>query len=168
MALTGSALAETCNCYSTLACPCLAGLELFFIDAVGAAASNGPTWAAPSAFFAFGSEEERERAAAVLTGQAALGSSLPGGRSAAAAAGSTLEVPLSLGEIFCLLMPSCPGDPNTLCGQCQRRTCQAHTMHCTGAPQYHRFEPEAWSSIPSAYCLTRLRPCRHRAGGCSA
>ena len=87
-------------CY--LACPCHAGLELFFIDALGAAAGNGPTWAAPSAFFAFGSEEERERAAAVLTGQAALGSSLPGGRSAAAAAGSILEVPLPPGgNLFC-------------------------------------------------------------------
>ena len=85
-------------CY--LACPCHAGLELFFIDAVGAAAGNGPTWAAPSAFFAFGSEEERDRAAAVLTGQAALGSSLPGGRSAAAAAGSILEVPLPHCETY--------------------------------------------------------------------
>ena len=85
-------------CY--LARPCHAGLELFFIDALGAAAGNGPTWAAPSAFFAFGSEEERERAAAVLTGQAALGSSLPGGRLAAAAAGSILEVPLSLGKTY--------------------------------------------------------------------
>lgn len=83
-------------CY--LACPCHAGLELFFIDALGAAAGNGPTWAAPSAFFAFGSEEERARAATALTGQAALGSSLPGGRSSAAAAGSILEVPRFPGE----------------------------------------------------------------------
>ena len=80
---------------SDLARPHHAGLELFFVDAPGAAAGGGPTWGAPSAFFAFGSEEERERAAAVLTGQPALGSSLPGGRSAAAAAGSILEVPLA-------------------------------------------------------------------------
>lgn len=70
---------------------CHAGLELFFIDAPGAAAGGGPTWGASSAFFTFGKEEERERAAAVLTGQPALGSSLPGGRRAAAAAGSILE-----------------------------------------------------------------------------
>ncbi len=68
-----------------------AGLELFFIDAPGAAAGGGPTWDAPSAFFVFASEEERERAAAALTGQPLLGSSLPGGRGAAAAAGSILE-----------------------------------------------------------------------------
>lgn len=68
-----------------------AGLELFFIDAPGAAAGGGPTWDAPSAFFAFATEAERERAAAALTGQPLLGSSLPGGRGAAAAAGSILE-----------------------------------------------------------------------------
>jgi len=68
-----------------------AGLELFFIDAPGAAAGGGPTWDAPSAFFVFATEAERERAAAALTGQPLLGSSLPGGRGAAAAAGSILE-----------------------------------------------------------------------------
>ena len=78
-------------CMTMTMSDCHAGLELFFIDAPGAAAGGGPTWGASSAFFTFGKEEERERAAAVLTGQPALGSSLPGGRRAAAAAGSILE-----------------------------------------------------------------------------
>ena len=112
-------------------------MELFFIDALGAAAGGGPTWAAPSAFFAFGGEEERERAAAVLTGQAALGGSLPGGRSAAAAAGSILEVPLAFSVIpcaerayaakvdsICVCMPSCHADSQHEHGLCKWHTCQ--------------------------------------------
>lgn len=112
---------------------CHAGLELFFIDALGAAAGNGPTWAAPSAFFAFGSEEERERANAVLTVQAALGSSLPGGRSAAAAAGSILEVPFPQQRPVLLVSAISPWCSKSVCGHCLRRTCQARILHSTSA-----------------------------------
>ncbi|KAK9828528.1 hypothetical protein WJX72_000603 [[Myrmecia] bisecta] len=64
------------------------GLELFFMQAAG---DGGPTWGAPSAFFAFESEEEQQHAATVIRAQAALGCGLPGGRQAAAACDSILE-----------------------------------------------------------------------------
>ncbi|DBA77988.1 hypothetical protein WJX77_012160 [Trebouxia sp. C0004] len=62
------------------------GLELFFIEAEG-----GPQWGAPSAFFAFLNTVEASRAGKVMLAQPCLGGALPGGRSAAAAAGSILE-----------------------------------------------------------------------------
>ncbi len=64
-----------------------AGLELFFIEGEG-----GPQWGAPSAFFAFLNSVEASRAGKVMLAQPCLGEALPGGRSAAAAAGSILEV----------------------------------------------------------------------------
>ncbi len=63
------------------------GLELFFIEGGG-----GPQWGAPSAFFAFLNSVEASRAGKVMLAQPCLGEALPGGRSAAAAAGSILEV----------------------------------------------------------------------------
>ena len=65
----------------------MAGLEMFFIDG-----GEGPQWAAPSAFFAFPNTVEANKAAQAMLGQPRLGEALPGGRSAAAAAGSILEV----------------------------------------------------------------------------
>jgi factor associated with neutral sphingomyelinase activation len=61
-----------------------AGLELFFIDE---GSSSGP-----SIFFAFGTELERDRAASLIAQQPNVGANLPGGREAAAACGSILEV----------------------------------------------------------------------------
>ncbi len=46
----------------------------------------------PSVFFAFSSEQERDRAAAAIAQQPTLGTSLPGGREVASACGSLLEV----------------------------------------------------------------------------
>lgn len=65
----------------------LAGLELFFIEGGG-----GPQWGAPSAFFAFPNAVEAGKAAEAMLTQAALGEALPGGKAAASAAGSILEV----------------------------------------------------------------------------
>ena len=67
---------------------CCAGLELFFVDAVG----PSTTARTPSVFFAFRSELDRDRAAAAIAQQPSLGSSLPGGRDLASACGSILEV----------------------------------------------------------------------------
>ena len=53
-----------------------------------------PFWGGASALFAFASREERERAVAALTAQAALGTALPGGKQAAAACTAILEVRL--------------------------------------------------------------------------
>ena len=64
-----------------------AGLELFFIEGEG-----GLQWGAPSAFFAFLNSVEASRAGKVMLAQPCLGEALPGGRAAAAAAGSILEV----------------------------------------------------------------------------
>ena len=49
-------------------------------------------WGAPSAFFQLASPEAREHAISKLRGQAVLGSALPGGRRAADACASILEV----------------------------------------------------------------------------
>ncbi len=49
-------------------------------------------WGAPSAFFELGSPETREHAISKLRGQAVLGRGLPGGRAAADACASILEV----------------------------------------------------------------------------
>lgn len=62
-----------------------AGLELFFLE-------QQQGWGAPSAFFELGSHETREHAISKLRGQAVLGSALPGGRAAADACASILEV----------------------------------------------------------------------------
>ena len=64
-----------------------AGLELFFIEGGG-----GPQWGAPSAFFAFPNSVEASKAGKMMLAQPCLGEALPGGRAAAAAAGSILEV----------------------------------------------------------------------------
>lgn len=69
---------------------CLAGLEVFFGE--GAAEMGGSSWGSPSAFFAFASKKERERAAAAFMAEPCLGSGLAGGHIAAAAAASILEV----------------------------------------------------------------------------
>ena len=54
-------------------------------------------WGAPSAFFELAAPEARELATSKLRGQAVLGSALPGGRRAADACASILEVcPLPL------------------------------------------------------------------------
>ena len=79
------------------------GLELFFMQpgsgaaaepagTPAAAAAAPPFWGSPSAFFAFASREDREQAIHTLETQAAVGSALQGGRAAAAACGSILEV----------------------------------------------------------------------------
>ena len=60
---------------------------MFFIDGGGAA-----QWGAPSAFFAFPNTVEANKAAQAILAQPCLGEALPGGKSAAAAAGSILEV----------------------------------------------------------------------------
>ncbi len=65
----------------------LAGLEIFFIDAGGVKLATGP-----SVFFTFGSELERDDVAAVIADQPSIGATLPGGRAAASACGSILEV----------------------------------------------------------------------------
>ena len=89
------------------------GLELFFIfdsssvstssdtistggggggtDSSGRSLVKGPVWGSSSAFFAFHSTEERDGVREALTAQLSLGTALPGGREAAAAAGSVLE-----------------------------------------------------------------------------
>lgn len=64
-----------------------AGLEIFFIGA-----EAGGSSAAPSVFFAFGSELERDDVAALIAEQASVGAHLPGGRTTASACGSILEV----------------------------------------------------------------------------
>ncbi len=63
---------------------------MFFVERP--AVSGVPSWGAPSAFFAFGSTEERDRVANALMAEPSLGSGLAGGQSAAAAAASILEV----------------------------------------------------------------------------
>jgi len=70
------------------------GLEVFFVGASkDSSGIHGPVlWDSPSAFFAFGSKEERDRAVEVLMQQPALGTDVSGGRAAAAACGSILEV----------------------------------------------------------------------------
>lgn len=78
----------TCSvCSSSHKCPQChhAGLEIFFIDAGGSASG-------PSVFFAFGSELERDDAAAAIANQPSVGANLPGGRAVASACGSILEV----------------------------------------------------------------------------
>ena len=60
---------------------------MFFIDGGG-----GAQWGAPSAFFAFPNTVEANKAAQAILAQPCLGEALPGGKSAAAAAGSILEV----------------------------------------------------------------------------
>lgn len=65
----------------------VAGLEIFFIDHGG-----GAQWGAPSAFFAFPNTVEANKAAQAILAQPCLGEALPGGKSAASAAGSILEV----------------------------------------------------------------------------
>ncbi len=67
----------------------LAGLELFFLDE-----GRAGRWGAPSALFTLASPEAREVAVSKLRGQAVLGSGLPGGRPAADACASILEVSL--------------------------------------------------------------------------
>lgn len=82
-------------CSSTsciLPAPCLAGVEVFFLQPPPDSDVGGPFWGAPSAFFAFKGREEREAFIAAIMGQAELGSALPGGRHVAAACGSILEV----------------------------------------------------------------------------
>ena len=64
-----------------------AGLELFFIEGGG-----GSQWGAPSAFFAFPNAVEANKAAQAMLAQASLGEALSGGKAAASAAGSILEV----------------------------------------------------------------------------
>lgn len=64
-----------------------AGLELFFIEGGG-----GPQWGAPSAFLAFPNAVEAGKAAQAMLAQPLLGEALPGGKAAASAAGSILEV----------------------------------------------------------------------------
>lgn len=77
---------------------CYAGLELFFIEAGGV-----PQWGAPSAFFAFPNAVEAGKAAQAMLAQATLGAALQGGKTAAAAAGSILEVlPLLFCGILCI------------------------------------------------------------------
>ena len=73
--------ADTQNCFKC------AGLEVFFIEGGGEA-----QWGAPSAFFAFPNTVEANKAAQAILAQPCLGEALPGGKSAAAAAGSVLEV----------------------------------------------------------------------------
>ena len=75
-----------------------AGLEIFFIDAGGGGSATGP-----SVFFTFGSELERDDVASVIADQPSIGASLPGGRAAASACGSILEVHMPL----LLLRPLC-------------------------------------------------------------
>lgn len=65
----------------------MAGLEIFFIERGG-----GAQWGAPSAFFAFPNTVEANKAAQAILAQPCLGEALPGGKSAATAAGSILEV----------------------------------------------------------------------------
>jgi hypothetical protein len=71
-----------------------AGLEVFFVDGAlgGASSGNARQGGEPSVFLAFGSEEERDAVATVIAEQPSLGAALPGGREAAAACGSILEV----------------------------------------------------------------------------
>ena len=77
---------------------------MFFIDAAaaaaGAAQGTPPAGARPdpSMFLAFASEAERDAVASALAAQPALGANLPGGRDAAAACGSILEVRLTPGR----------------------------------------------------------------------
>ena len=58
----------------------------------GASAAAAQRGESPSVFLAFGSEEERDAAAGCIAQAPALGAALPGGREAAAACGSILEV----------------------------------------------------------------------------
>uniref|UniRef100_A0A061R8P8 Beach domain-containing protein n=1 Tax=Tetraselmis sp. GSL018 TaxID=582737 RepID=A0A061R8P8_9CHLO len=70
------------------------GLELFFLDPDDTRMGNsigGPTWDAPSAFFAFRTGEERERAVSILLRQPRIGQALSAGHDAMATAGSLLE-----------------------------------------------------------------------------
>ena len=65
-------------------------------------------WGAPSAFFQLASLEARELAISKLRGQAVLGSGLPGGRPAADACASILEVrALCYGVSIAFAPPSC-------------------------------------------------------------
>jgi len=70
------------------------GLEVFFLDPADTRMGNvtgGPTWDAPSAFFAFRSHEERERAACITLRQPSIGRALHAGQESSAAAASLLE-----------------------------------------------------------------------------
>ena len=79
------------------------GLEVFFVEPPPEAGVGGPLWGAASAFFAFRTREEREAAVAAVMGQPGLGTALPGGRAAAAACGSILEVSVwSHKRFFCV------------------------------------------------------------------
>lgn len=73
-------------------------MEIFFVD-VG---SGGGSATGPSVFFTLGSELERDDVAAVIADQPSIGANLPGGRAAASACGSILEVhnPASCTSLF--------------------------------------------------------------------
>lgn len=58
----------------------------------GGEREDGPVWGAPSAFFAFATDEEPKRVAEIMMEQDCLGGALPGGRLAAADCVSVLEV----------------------------------------------------------------------------
>ena len=99
----------------------LAGLELFFIKGGG-----GPQWGAPSAFFAFLNSVEASRAGKVMLAQPCLGEALPGGRSAAAAAGSILEVCRSCLQ---LRLMACSPLQTAVCADISCRQSSIHTIN---------------------------------------